>query len=300
MTNRLRSLASRVITSWARPSAGPPRDRRRGGPVDERHHRDRGAARRSHDDVGAAAARCGASAAERRPGPAAQLSACALRCPPRVANRRAIEALGLEQPGRRRQMLLALADAAAPGERVQQDLVHAPVERRKLEPLLQIPERLVVGDAARRDAPAAAAWQPRNRRRCAVSQPLKAGLRSISRPSRKSPANSADSARSRSGASVSMPSCGRAGDLDRIDEAVRQVEPDGVAAGVDAPPAGLVDDAPDLAQAPAQLAARIVGNVPQQLAQLAARDRRAAPAPDRRAARAPCATPAAPARRRRG
>jgi hypothetical protein len=24
MTNRLRSLASRVITSWARPSAGPP------------------------------------------------------------------------------------------------------------------------------------------------------------------------------------------------------------------------------------------------------------------------------------
>ena len=69
-----------------------------------------------------------------------------------------------------------------------------------------------------------------------------------------------------------MPCLGRAGDLDRIDEAVREVEPDGVAAGVDPPPAGLVDEAPDLAQAPAQLAARIVGHVPQQLAELAARD----------------------------
>ena len=44
----------------------------------------------------------------------------------------------------------------------------------------------------------------------------------------------------------------------RIDEAVREIEPDGVAAGLDPPPAGLVDDAPDLAEAPAQLAARIV------------------------------------------
>ena len=67
--------------------------------------------------------------------------------PPRVADRRAIEALGLEQPGRRRQVLLAFADPAAPGERGQQDLVDAPVERRELQPLLQIAERLVVRSA---------------------------------------------------------------------------------------------------------------------------------------------------------
>ena len=64
----------------------------------------------------------------------------------------------------------------------------------------------------------------------------------------------------------------RPGDLDRIDEAVREVEPDRVRLRIDPPPAGLVDEAPDLAEAPAKLAARIVRDVPQQLAKLAARD----------------------------
>ena len=74
--------------------------------------------------------------------------------PPRVADRRAIETLGLEQPGGRRQMLLAFADAAAPRERVQQDLVDAPVERRKLRatsPDIRTPRRR---ERSRRDAPA--------------------------------------------------------------------------------------------------------------------------------------------------
>jgi hypothetical protein len=52
---------------------------------------------------------------------------------------------------------------------------------------------------------------------------------------------------------------GGASDLDRIDEAVRQVELDGIPAGFEPAPARLVEDAPDLAQAPSQLAARIVG-----------------------------------------
>ena len=42
-------------------------------------------------------------------------------------------------------MLLAFANAAAPGERVQQELVDTLVERRELEPLLQISEHLVAG-----------------------------------------------------------------------------------------------------------------------------------------------------------
>ena len=93
---------------------------------------------------------------------------------------------------------------------------------------------------------------------------------------------------------------GRAGDLERVDEAIREVEPDGVVAGFDAAAARSVNEPPDLAQAPAQLPARIVRHVPQQLAKLAPRHRRAARGRDRRRARAPCARPAAPARARPG
>jgi hypothetical protein len=59
---------------------------------------------------------------------------------------------------------------------------------------------------------------------------------------------------------------GRPGDFERVDEAVHQVEPDGVSAGLDAPAAALVDETPDLAQAPPELSARIVRNVPEKLA----------------------------------
>ena len=62
-------------------------------------------------------------------------------------------------------------------------------------------------------------------------------------------------------------------DLERIHETVGEVEPDRVGLGIDPAPLRLVDYAADLAQAPAQLAARIVGHVPQQLAELAARHR---------------------------
>ena len=58
-----------------------------------------------------------------------------------------------------------------------------------------------------------------------------------------------------------------AGNLHGIDETVREIEPDAVPGGIDPAPTRPVEDAPELAQAPAQLAARIVGHVPQQLAQ---------------------------------
>ena len=77
MTNRLRSLASRVITSWASASASPAAGAGRRGPVDERHHRDGGAARRAERAVVAAAA-AAAVTAKRRLERAAQLSPCAL------------------------------------------------------------------------------------------------------------------------------------------------------------------------------------------------------------------------------
>ena len=63
------------------------------------------------------------------------------------------------------------------------------------------------------------------------------------------------------------------GHLQRIDGALAEVEPDHVGAGLDPPPARLVHDAPDLAQAPAQLPARVVRHVPQQLAEIAPPDR---------------------------
>src|SRR6185295_3733907 len=65
--------------------------------------------------------------------------------------------------------------------------------------------------------------------------------------------------------------CGCARDLDRIDEAVCQVEPNDVCAGMDAPMALRIDNGPELAQAPAQFSARIVGHVPQQFAELGPR-----------------------------
>jgi hypothetical protein len=65
---------------------------------------------------------------------------------------------------------------------------------------------------------------------------------------------------------------GSARDFERVDETVAQVEPDRAAVGDDALAAFLVDEAANLGQAPAQFAARIVGGVPQQLADLGAGD----------------------------
>ena len=123
--------------------------------IDERHHRDGGAAGCSCDDgIGRLAACCGrrrqSGVSDLRPN--CRLVRWLIRHASRIGA--AVEAFGLEQPGRRREMLLALADTAAPGKRVQKEFVDAPVKRRELEPLLQIAERLVVGNASARDAPA--------------------------------------------------------------------------------------------------------------------------------------------------
>src|SRR5690606_27452495 len=56
--------------------------------------------------------------------------------------------------------------------------------------------------------------------------------------------------------------------LDRIDLAVGEIESDKIALRIHALSTGIVDDWAELAQAPAQFAARIVRHVPQQIAQL--------------------------------
>ncbi len=66
----------------------------------------------------------------------------------------------------------------------------------------------------------------------------------------------------------------RAFDLDHVDEAIAEVELNAIAAGSNPPSVGLVEDASDFTQTPAQLAARIVRNIPQQFAQLAAAEPR--------------------------
>ena len=153
----------------------------------------------------------------------------------------------------------------------EQRLVDAPVERRELQPLLQMRKDLVAGRLPTRCS-SSAAWQPRKRRRCAMSQPSKTGLRSISSPSRRSPANSAGQRSQPLRRQASRcPSWVARVDLD----AHRRSSPRGRAGWcrrprLDPAPAGLIDDAPELAEAPAELAARIVGHVPQQLAELAA------------------------------
>ena len=54
----------------------------------------------------------------------------------------------------------------------------------------------------------------------------------------------------------------RPGDLDRIDEAVRQIKSDSVRLSVDPAPIRLINEAPDLAEAPTKLSPRIVRDVP--------------------------------------
>ena len=63
---------------------------------------------------------------------------------PGSSERLAIETFRCEQPDRRREMLFALTEAAATRHRPQQALVRSSVERRELQPLLQMAARLSV------------------------------------------------------------------------------------------------------------------------------------------------------------
>ena len=118
-----------------------------------------------------------------------------------------------------------------------------------------------------------AAWQDPKRRRCAVSQLLKSGLRSISSPSRKSPTNRLESACSRCGSSVSMPAA--AADA----TSSTSTEMPSRSSAIVSPAVSILRRsgssraAAQFAQAPAKLASGIIWNIPQQFAELATSDR---------------------------
>ena len=200
MTNRTRSLASRVITSSASASASPPRasavvDRSTNGITATEARRDAGMMRVSPaagtagaetwmpgGEAAWALADCQAwrSGAVSRPSPSNSRAVTA-RCsspsriwPPR-ANALSRSSWTRGSKGASWSHCSRYGNASSSGSR-----------------LTRCSSR--------------AAWLPRNRRRWAVSQPSKTGLRPISRPSRSSPPNSAASARCRSGGSFSMPS----------------------------------------------------------------------------------------------
>ena len=168
-------------------------------------------------------------------------------------------------------MLFTLPNSAAPRERVQKHLVDALVERGKLEPLLQISKRLVVGNAGdevlQQGRVAGAESTPLSDQPIAESRAA-IDLQAVEKISVEQCRQRAQPLRSKRLDTLMR----RPGDLEHIDGAIGQVELDGVAARIDSSPAGLVDDAPDLAEAPAKLAPRVVRDVPQQLAQLAARN----------------------------
>ncbi len=95
-------------------------------------------------------------------------------------------------------------------EYIQQQFVNPLVERRKHQPFLQISKALIVRSDFDKALEQRSLIAAEPARRCAVTQLLNAGLRSISRPSRKSPANIETRVRSRSGAIVPMSFVARA------------------------------------------------------------------------------------------
>ena len=167
-------------------------------------------------------------------------------------------------------MLLALAKTALPGERIQKEPMDAQVERAPAPATSPGVQDLVVrnaADEALQQRGVAAAKPAALRREPAVEGGAAVDLQAVeeipgeqggerSQPLRRERLGSSWAARATSIAST---------------RAVRQIEPDGVRLGVDPAPPGLVDKAPDLAQAPTKLAARVVGRVPEQVAELAAR-----------------------------
>ena len=190
ITNSTRSLASRVMMSSRQPvgDAAPrwpsPCVRSTNGmtATDARRRRasalGRGAARRRVASTATLAARAGA-----------RWRLVARSSLPRVAQRRPVEPLLLERADRGGHVRLGVAHAAALQQRLEHRFVRALVERRELQPGVEVPERLVRparrarrqlaqhGDVRRRDSAAAAP----------TSQPVNSGLPSICMPSSRSP-----------------------------------------------------------------------------------------------------------------
>ena len=240
----------------------------RRGALDERHHRDGGAAAAGARSAG----RTGSAARRRRHRRRGGLRA---RRAPGVAQRRGVEAFGLEQPRRGR------ARCSSPS-RMRPRRASAPSSSSctcrsngascsHFSRYASASSSGTLLDEMLEQRGVAAAEAPPLRGEPAVEEP---GC-GRSRGPRGSRRRTARRARAAAPApACSMPSSAARGDLERVDEAIGEVEPRLRRSRVDdARAPGSSTMRADLAQAPAQFAARIVRDVPQQLAELAPRRR---------------------------
>lgn len=173
-----------------------------------------------------------------------------------------IESLVLEQSSGRGQMFVAVVNATSTGKRAQQSRVCALIEWRQLKPCLQVRKDLVAGndlgevlqhgDTATAKTPPLSG-QPSPEERAAVD------LHPVEKLPGKHRAQCFQTLRRKPLDALRD----RAADLDRVHVTAREVEADGVGLRPDPAAVGLVDEAPDLTQAPAKLPARVLGQVPQ-------------------------------------
>lgn len=191
---------------------------------------------------------------------------------PRERERSPVLAFGLVLARCRVQVFLALAQAAARGERLQQALVRMPIERSHGEPALQR-ERFVAAGRQRlhpmlqylgfghAETPTLGHQPPGEGR---AARHLEA-FQELAAPQQRRQRREALRRQRRQAALE------RLGDFERVDPAVRQVQHHRIALGPHARATRLVQHGAQLAQAPPQFAARVGGEVPEQLAQLRAR-----------------------------
>ncbi len=183
-----------------------------------------------------------------------------------------IEPLVLEQSTGRGQVFVAVVNATSTGKRAQQSRVNALVEWRQLKPCLQVRKDLVAGNDQRKvlqHGDTATAKTPPLGGQPSLEERAAVDFQTVEKLPGKHRAQRFQTLRRK----ILDALGGRAADLDRVDVTAREVEADGVGLCPDPAAVGAVDEAPDLTQAPAKLPARVLGHVPQQIAESAARDR---------------------------
>ena len=190
---------------------------------------------------------------------------------PGRANRRAFEAFAFEDIDGRGQVGFGLSNLAPSRERLEETLVRPLIERRELEPCVEVQERLVVGAAhdqllehcrAAAAKPTTLCRQPGGKHGAAVNRQTLEEF-----PVEQCRERCEWLRRQRLDPGLSGPQ-----NVEHVHPAVRQIELNRVPTREHWPARIVVEQATDLAQAPSQFAARIVGDVPQQLAQLSSGD----------------------------
>ena len=197
----------------------------------------------------------------------------ARRIPP-CPDRQPIQSFGLEQLNGRGEVLLRFANPAAVQQRFQHELVSAPVERADLQPLLQEPEPLLRWIAEPVDElfehvdvqqPEATALSAEPARELRIPIDLQS-FREVAGEQRVHRLQGGEIHFLRARLQRLL-------QLRDVDEAIGEFECNAVTLGPHSRARLIIEHTAQLAQAPAQLAARIVRDVPQQFAESTARDR---------------------------